>query len=495
MYVIATILVLICGFLGGLIFDSVFLGVIIGLILCFAGIFLLIAMPSKKEAKKNRSRKQEDKATLQSQWEDSKWMKENSTDAYQNRRALKYFGEIIDNPGTPKKRKCIVTLLWGFCGLFVVLAAVFTAGIGKATGVGAGIALLLVMAIVFAVIAICMKKSYAKKYVLWLKAVNYNFLEECKNQNIRTLNSREEIARLMMVCNKIGMDGTEEELVRRFKNAKQERNERQNVLSNRHKEDQIDRTLERDEQEVKKFTGYLAYSGREKMIRLCEDRAQQYRDKAEEYSNQLRSLNSRDENAYRNFSQKEHDWALHGGVASGIAGPIAGAVTALDIQAKNVKIKEHNKNVASTVAAVSLDERISILNKLTETEKEIEKWEKRAEEIQNKLVEELPEDQLLDMLNPTVVSMTYNSAGTLRISVEIQGAKPIIYDRVAASVDGFIRAVLKKDGVSVAEAVLMLPYNGSERKQKLTGICINAPTKDEIDSVEFEPIKLWAIER
>lgn len=40
--------------------------------------------------------------------------------------------------------------------------------------------------------------------------------------------------------------------------------------------------------------------------------------------------------------QKEHDWAIHGGIASGIAGPAAGLAAAADIQAKNAQIRAQN---------------------------------------------------------------------------------------------------------------------------------------------------------
>lgn len=41
--------------------------------------------------------------------------------------------------------------------------------------------------------------------------------------------------------------------------------------------------------------------------------------------------------------QKEHDWAIHGGIASGIAGPAAGLAAAADIQAKNAQIRAQNE--------------------------------------------------------------------------------------------------------------------------------------------------------
>ena len=75
------------------------------------------------------------------------------------------------------------------------------------------------------------------------------------------------------------------------------------------------------------------------------------------------------------------------------------------------------------------------------------------------------------------------------------GARTTIYDKVPASVDGAFRAIFRKDGEILDEAVLLLPYNGSARKQTLTGICLDGPEEKDIEEVIFEPVKLWAVER
>ena len=493
MYVIAVIGVLVCGVLGMVLFDSAFLGALIGLVLCFAGFFLFVFMPSKKEAQKAKSRKAEDNTGLQNQWDDKEWMKANDTEAYQNRRALRYFGDIIDNPGTPKSRKRIVALFFGLSILLAVIAVGFL--FMPAEGMAAGSLLFLAVSTAFAITAVCMKKAFPKKYVLWLKAVNYNFIKECREKGIRSVSTKKDIARMKMVCEKIGMKGTDEELVRRFNSAVRECSERQNVLTDRSNIDRIDRIRERDEEEAEALSKCMTHTGRDKAVYMCRQKAQEFREKAELLSGELQSVYGKYEVASRSFSQQEHSWAIHGGAASAIAGPVAGVVVARDIQAKNEKIREHNQAVNAAVASVAVNEVTPILEKISAAKKEIEKWETRAAEAEEKLVEELPEAQLLEMLSPTVAGMTYNEAGTLRISVEVVGAKPVIYENVPASVDGFIRAVLKNGGEKIAEAILSLPYNGSARKQKLTGICLDAPEEHEIESIEFEPVKLWAIER
>lgn len=51
--------------------------------------------------------------------------------------------------------------------------------------------------------------------------------------------------------------------------------------------------------------------------------------------------------------QKEKDWAVHGGIAQGIAGPAAGAVTAMNVMRENEKIREQNAQMMKVSAIVN----------------------------------------------------------------------------------------------------------------------------------------------
>ena len=92
-----------------------------------------------------------------------------------------------------------------------------------------------------------------------------------------------------------------------------------------------------------KFYGLNGIEKRKEMLRALMRKADKNRKEAE----MMASM------ASRTMLQKEHDWATHGGIASGIAGPAAGIATALDIQAKNAVIREQNAKMMPYVAMVS----------------------------------------------------------------------------------------------------------------------------------------------
>ena len=56
---------------------------------------------------------------------------------------------------------------------------------------------------------------------------------------------------------------------------------------------------------------------------------------------------------FKPILQKEKDWAVHGGIAQGIAGPAAGAVTAMNVMRENEKIREQNAQMMRVSAIVN----------------------------------------------------------------------------------------------------------------------------------------------
>lgn len=52
--------------------------------------------------------------------------------------------------------------------------------------------------------------------------------------------------------------------------------------------------------------------------------------------------------------QREKDWAIHGGIAEGIAGPAAGVATALNVMKENEKIREQNSQMLTAAAMINI---------------------------------------------------------------------------------------------------------------------------------------------
>lgn len=81
---------------------------------------------------------------------------------------------------------------------------------------------------------------------------------------------------------------------------------------------------------------YEGLIGREKRIAMLTAEREALLQKADTLKNGAKAVMSASQ-------QKEKDWAVHGGIANGIAGPAAGVATAINIQAQNAQIRAQNK--------------------------------------------------------------------------------------------------------------------------------------------------------
>lgn len=130
-----------------------------------------------------------------------------------------------------------------------------------------------------------------------------------------------------------------------------------------------------------------------------------------------------------------------------------------------------------------------------EASKKAEEWEARAAAAENKLVENLPEHQLLEQLCCKATAHQ-SKTGAITVEVKITATKELkIYETVPAIIDGGLQAQIL-DGTDYAgTAYLPLPWNGSEVNTTLKGICRNPVQKAKKYTVKVEPYYLWAMEK
>lgn len=83
---------------------------------------------------------------------------------------------------------------------------------------------------------------------------------------------------------------------------------------------------------------YITCYGQEKAVKMCLDEASMYREIMSDCDKQYNAVMSGANATYMSGKQQEHSWAIHGGIASGIAGGAAGLATAINIQQKNADI-------------------------------------------------------------------------------------------------------------------------------------------------------------
>lgn len=310
----------------------------------------------------------------------------------------------------------------------------------------------------------------------------------CKAQGITSIDTPAAVARMVLLAKNNQVPGSEKDLIDAFKLGQKDiagREQKQKLAAQEKEEAQLDRENLR----------YKDARSQQKRILMCREKAQQYRNEEASYRAQSRATQDAIFRGTQSAMQKETDWATHGGIASGIAGPAAGLAVAADIQRKNADIREQNAALRQLSARAAIEASRGTDSLAYDASKNAEKWEERAAAAENKLVQTLPEAQLMGLLSPEG-SARSSKTGAITVNVRISPTKDLkIYETVSAVVDGILKVqILDETGV-VGIAYVPLPWNGSESGTILKGICRNPVRQAKKYTVKVEPHSLWAMER
>lgn len=318
------------------------------------------------------------------------------------------------------------------------------------------------------------------------------FYNKCIENQISTLDAAG-VARMKLLAKQLKMECSDEELIEKFKKGQANAENRKQIFERNQKRLKLKTLREQEALQERVSKKYIDSVGSAKRVNECMDEAMQCRSKvlqlkkeAEEYTRKMSAIGTA-------FTQKETDWAVHGGIASGIAGTAAGVAVAADIQRKNAEIRAANEQLQETVANAAGSYLVQNRVQIRALEEQAAHWEAEAEKAKLKLVKEQPQDKLMEMLNPRILKTEVSETGAIILMVSTNAASLEIYETVKATIDGSFKINII-DGKNVAgEAYITLPFKGSENSATLTGICTNLP-KEKQFIFEFAPHNLFAIE-
>lgn len=313
------------------------------------------------------------------------------------------------------------------------------------------------------------------------------FFRRCRKEEA-SLSSKAGKARILLVAKNSGISGTEEEIFNKYSNGKKivEEAEEKAQFQKAQKENAV--ALKEQKEQYNLTKKYINLKGAEKRIAMALEEIPPLKS----LMAQLRTQADRISNTYdRATRQNEVSWATLGGIASGIAGPAAGLVVAMDVQARNAEKRNASDSSKNMFVAMHLQN----FREQTDIEKRIELWESIAKEAKNKLVEDVGGEKLIKDLNPTVNSMEILNTGNVELLVDVKKKTIKIFDTVKAVIDGSFKANLLVNGEVVGTAFLTLPYCGSENTVTLKTIFVDITKKASKYDVEFEPYNLFGIEK
>ncbi len=323
-----------------------------------------------------------------------------------------------------------------------------------------------------------------------------DFYKLCKSGGALSSTSTADIARIKLAAQNHGIKNkTDDELISLFNRGKAEVEREED----RAKRDEERKRLEQLRKEESTFEAanrrYLDFEGNAKTVAVYTDFLNLSKAKLAQLEAAMNGLISGVNFLESTSREKEHDWALHGGIASGIAGGAAGLATAINLQTKNAAIRQRNAELNAASTQVEYQVTMSYLNKMRPIEDRIARYEKKLEQASSLLTEVLPAKKLLSILNPAVTKRTHTDTGAVILDIGVtQPTDLMIFENVPAIIDGHLRAVLWEGERRLGEGVFSLcPEDVPDNK--LITIC-RTPIDESIRfTVTFEAINLWAREK
>ena len=273
--------------------------------------------------------------------------------------------------------------------------------------------------------------------------------------------------------------------------------------------EQIQRQKQEEELEAKR-SKYSDLYGIDKPIKMVTDYYEEkIQEKIKEFNSAIQEVTK-----YESFEQtslqfnsmmrgSERDWALAGGIASGIAGPAAGVASALDAQAHNASVRARNASLDSQTA----QELVSIAPfkykakaKADRIKKEIQDLEisknKKIDYYRTKVIGEQSDEEAFGYLKIVDTLYQINKSGSVSLTVRVSCKDGCnVFGNSNAHVDGTLMAqIFQKDNI-IGVADLVSPLDGFTASTTILegfSVCNAVPSNE--CSIIVLPKNIWTME-
>lgn len=217
----------------------------------------------------------------------------------------------------------------------------------------------------------------------------------------------------------------------------------------------------------------------------CQKRVRMLTDLISDYDERIQKLKDGEEAMkqlamiYTGAQKKESDWAILGGAANGIAGPVASAAVIWDTMKKNGEIAKYNEGMRKASMDV-LSGTFSVAGNRIKAEEERENVKIRREEAREKITLSKPDAN--EIWNNIHIGQNYSvkryDSGVLHVSISLGFLRSFalnVPQGVHMVVDGTIRANVTMDGIDIGTAEFPLPLYGipceADAMVTLDGMC------------------------
>lgn len=309
------------------------------------------------------------------------------------------------------------------------------------------------------------------------------FFLHCRDRGITDISHLADFERVKLLAQPFAEYDSDEKVRNAFLIGKQSVEEKE---AKKNEEEKL-KTIKAEEQEIyQKNKKYYGLKGREKSLAYCSEQIKLCTEELKKLDKHKDNLHEWGRTSYALGKEKEGNWAVLGGLASGIAGSAAGLATALDVQSKNAEVRERNESFAQDIVSFQASILKDIYKRKIETEKELNEWKENAERAKMLLVDNRPTEKLLNELNPTVKRIWFSETGAIHMLVETEKVRLQIFENVKAIIDGDFKAIVFDGEEKLAEICFTLPFEGSSFIRTLESVSVDVSSsfKDNNDHVD-----------
>lgn len=253
---------------------------------------------------------------------------------------------------------------------------------------------------------------------------------------------------------------------------------------------------EKKEKEIEiKNKEYSGKVGADKSVSYCKDHIHKYKRIIAECNANTESVLNGGEVIYNASKGRESSWAIHGGIASGIAGPAAGIAAAYDTERRNQEVRNRNNQLADTIIQMQTLSLNNISKQKTEAEEQLEYWEKKLENVKLKLIENMSGKKLLESMQPQILKVEKSISGNVLVDVKLIPPNGLrIYEEMGAVVDGSFKVEIYTEGERVGAAFCALPFEGLSYSKTFNVVCTKLSKQADTYEAKVSPHHLWAVE-
>lgn len=348
-----------------------------------------------------------------------------------------------------------------------------------------------------------------------IAAINLKRMEKEFEEKKRSEEHRQQLLNFYQMCQKVGLNAiqTEKDLQNATQIAStmqlgdidvkaffleasaliQKEREEKDEEARLRREARLEAIRTKERQKCAELEKFSDCSGREKRLAILRDQYEKASNSAYQMSKASSVLTT------PLVSTRDTDWAIHGGIANGLAGPGAGAATAMNIQRQNAENRARADAINS--AYVSSLVRSGVLDKASNAEKQYKSEAKKLlaliQDAETALVAEDSPDVCFNRLRFDEATVTVSKTGTCNVMTNAYLKNDFtIFNNIKATVDGTILAEICDGGNVIGCAKLVLPVWGTRKDAiaYLEGMALFCGQPDKKYTVRLKAGNLWAME-